>query len=216
MFRKNSFLKDESGSASILIVLMMIVLVSMGYFAIATANANSRLGDAAFLQNRKFYYLDGQGRRFVAHVDTLLLEAQRLANYYFESGSQRNFTHADLPVEMQTLIREGYGAAANRADFVEEIIDRLFFFYAAKELARLNEFYPGAVVTVLGEDFNIMGILCDINLTHPLMAEYNLSITLSVLSHRDFRAEYKMGNTEAARYRITGWLKWQISAGEYD
>ncbi|MCL2565993.1 MAG: hypothetical protein FWE24_09335 [Defluviitaleaceae bacterium] len=215
--RVSGWIKDEKGSTSILIVLMMIVLVSIGYFTIAAANANARLGSAALEWNRNFYYLDGQGERFVAYVDALLLEAQRLANEYFESGSQTNFTHDDLPVEVQTGIREGYNAAGNnraRLIFVEETIDMLFFFYAEQTLTRLNEFYPGAVVSVLGEEFDIRGIVCDITLIHPNAPEYNLSITLNVLSHSDFRNEYRLGNTGAARYRITGWLKWQSVADE--
>jgi len=208
-------IKDEKGSTSILIVLMMIVLVSIGYFAITVASANTRLGIVTLDWNRNFYYLDGQGERFIAHMDTLLLEAQRLANGYFENGFQHRFTHEDLPVEIQTLIREGYGAAANRAAFVEETIDMLFFFYADRELSRLSEIYPGVIISALGDDFNVRGIICDITLVHPEVPEYHLSITVSVLSHSAFRHEHRMGNTDATRYRITGWLKWQTAAGEY-
>jgi len=213
-----SFLKNENGSTSILIILMMVVLVSMGYFALATASANTRLSAVAADWKSNFFYLDGQGKKFTAHVDGLLLLAQESANEYFTSESYRNFTHPDLTLEMQTFIREGYESANDQEAFVEEVINMLFFLYADRELLKLSEVYPDVVVSALRDvegDFDVvLGLVSDITLTHPLSPDFHLSITLSVNSYSSFRAAHRAGNTRATRYRVTGWLQWQSQEPE--
>lgn len=211
-------LAGEGGSASVLIILMMVLLISMGYFAIASAVANTRHSAGAAEWKSNFFYLDGQGEEFIAHVDRLLLSAQESANEYFLTGAYRNFTHPDLVLEKQTFIQEGFANTAGREAFLEQVIDMLFFFYAERELRRLSDIYPGAVVSVLESDENsfvtVRGLICDITLTHPRSPGFHLSITVSVNSHSAFREEHRWGSREASRYRITGWLQWQSPGAE--
>lgn len=214
------FFRDESAQASILIILIMIVLVSMGYATISAATANTRLSGLAADWNRRFFYLDGEGEKFIAHVDRLLLNAQNYTNEYFYDEAYRRFTHPDFAVEKQTFIRDNYDRTLSYEAFVEETMDMLFFFYADREFERLSEIYPGVVISTLrarhedsGLDF-VRGIICDITLNHPDSPDFHLSITLSVNSHSDFRGLQRMGNSTASRYRITSWLQWQSTAAE--
>jgi len=202
-----------SGVIYILIIFAAIALLTMGYFSITASSVGIRAANESLEQNRKFYYLDGRGHEFIAHMDALLLSAQNLTNEYIESESYRRLTHPDLPLPMQTFIREGYNSASNSAAFLEQVIETLFFFYADRELERLRDTYPDVILTVPGEYandfFNVRGLLGDITLTHPHTHDLHLSITVSVVNYNTFRAAQSVGNTGASRYRITSWRLWQ-------
>ena len=198
------------GAIFIVIIFMSIVLVGMGYSSITVANQGIRTAEESVLYNQKFYYLDGRGAEFIAHMDTLLLNAQNLTNEYIESGAYAGLTHPHLQLPMQTFIREG-SAAANRAVFLDSAVEMLFFFYADRELEALAEVYPDAVITATSEyisDFeNVRALIADITFTHPEAHNLHLSITVSVNSYNAFRHEIGTGNA-ATRYRITSWRLW--------
>ena len=204
-----------SGAVSIVIIFATIVIVAMGYFSIAAGNISAVQSNEVLDWNRKFHYLDGRGHEFLAHMDTFLLRAQNLTNEYIESGSYRRLTHPDLPLEMQTFIREGHTADGSEA-FFEQIIEMLFFFYADRELEQLREIYPSVIITVPSEYangfVNVRGLLGDITLTHPQAQEMHLSIVVSVVNYNTFRAAQRAGNTDATRYRITSWRLWESPA----
>jgi len=200
-----------SGVVFIVIVFMTIVLAFLGYSSMTVTNENVRLAEQSALQGQKFYYLDGMGVEFIAHMDAILLDAQNLTNKYITSGSYRNLTHPDLPLPKQTFIREGH-AAGNEAAFLEPIIDILFFFYAERELERLRSVYPSVVITAPSEYLNgfdnIRSLLADITLTHPEAQNMHLSITLSVINYNVFREDAATSNV-GSRFRITSWRLWE-------
>jgi len=186
----------------------------MGFLSVLSGQDNIKLSNTMLDWNVKFYYLDGRGAEFIAHVDKLLLNAQTRAAGYFESEAQHRFTHPDLPVYIQTFIREGYSAAQGSEAFVNQILDMLFFLYADRELERLIDFYPGVIITAPREYINDVfsnahALICDITLTHPESLDFHLSITVSVNSYTAFRQDLQSGNTAATRFRITGWRWWQ-------
>jgi len=207
------FLSGTAGGAVfIIIVLMAATLAVMGYSSIEIANRSVRVTEESVARNQKFYYLDGMGVEFVAHMDTLLLNAQKLTNEYIESGSYTGLTHPHLQLSMQTFIREGSAAATNRTEFLDSITEMLFFLYANRELESLAGVYSDVVITTTREyinDFeNVRALIADITLTHPEAHNLHLSITVSVNSYNVFRQEQVAGDT-SARYRITSWRLWQ-------
>ena len=201
-----------AGLVFITIVFMTIVLVIMGYSSIAWANQGTRAVQESVVRNQKFYYLDGKGTEFIAHMDALLLNAQMLTNEYIESGAYAGLTHPHVQLPMQTFIREGSASAANSTEFLNQVIEMVFFLYADRELEALSEVYSDVVITVAREytnDFeNVRALIADITFTHPQAYNLHLSITVSVNSYNAFRHEIGEGNT-ATRYRITSWRLWQ-------
>jgi len=201
-----------SGAIFAVIVFMAVTLAAMGYSSIADANRSVRATEESVLRNQKFYYLDGMGVEFIAHLDTLLLNAQKLTNEYIESGAYTGLTHPHLQLQVQTFIREGTAAATNRTEFLDSIIEMLFFFYADRELEALTDIYSDVVITATREyinDFeNVRALIADITITHPEAHNLHLSITVSVNNYNAFRQEQAAGNA-AMRYRITSWRLWQ-------
>jgi len=206
------FLSGAAGGAVfITIIFMTIVLVGMGYSSIAAASQGVKEAQESTLDNQNFYYLDGRGAEFMAHLDALLLNAQNLTNEYIESGAYAGLTHPHIQLSMQTFIREG-SAAANRAEFMDSVIEMLFFLYADRELEALSEVYPDVIITAtreyIGEFDNVRALIADITITHPETHDLHLSITVSVNSYNSYRQEIGAGNA-ATRYRITSWRLWR-------
>ena len=210
--RAKSLSGAANGAVFIVIMLMAVTLSVIGYSSIAEANRSVRAAEERVANNQKFYYLDGMGVEFIAHMDALLLNAQELTNEYIESGAYTALTHPHLQLSMQTFIREGNTAATNQAEFLDSIIDMLFFLYADKELEALTQLYSDVVITAtreyINDDFdNVRALIADITITHPEAHDLHLSITVSVNSYNAFRQEQSVGNT-ATRYRITSWRLW--------
>jgi len=201
--------REEDGSTAVLVILMMIVLVSLGYFAIASANSNIKLSNNSMEWSGKYYHLDGEAEAFAAHVDNLLLNAQLLTNDYFDTGQYLEFTHPDLPLEMHMVITEGYKEARDKEYFLEESVDTIFYFYADKELAKLTDAYSSAVVSCLKDGDYVRGIICDITLDHSESPDFHLNVSLAVNSYSSYRYEHMEGNVSAKRYKVSGWSQWQ-------
>lgn len=70
---------DQKGAASILIIFMMLILVSLGAFAITSANANYKLSQRALEWNVMYYDLDAKGEEFLSALDEKLAEAEMMA-----------------------------------------------------------------------------------------------------------------------------------------
>ena len=200
---------DEDGSTSVLVILMMIVLVSLGYFAIASANSNIKLSNNSLDWGKKYYYLDGEAEEFAAHVDGLLFNAQLLTNDYFDTRQYMELTHPDLPLDMHMVITGGYEDAWDKEMFLEQSTDTIFYFYADRELAKLTETYPGAVVSCLRDGDYVLGIICDVTLDHVESPDYHLNVSLSVNSYSSYRYDQLSGVTTSKRYRVSDWSQWQ-------
>jgi len=200
---------QEDGSTSVLVILMMIVLVSLGYFAIASANSNIKLSNNALEWSKKYYRLDGEAEEFAARVDELLFNAQLLTNEYFDTEQYLEFTHPDLPLSMHMLITEGYQEAWDKEFFLEQTTDTIFYFYADKELSKLAGAYPDAVVSCLRDGDYVLGIICDITLSHEESLDYHLNVSLTVNSYTTYRYAHMDGDISAKRYKVTEWSQWQ-------
>ena len=201
--------RQEEGSTAVLVILMMIVLVSLGYFAIASANSNIKLSNNAQDWSKKYYHLDGEAEVFTAHVDELLLNAQLLTNEYFETQQYLELTHPELPLEMHMVITGGYEDAWDKDFFIEQSLDTIFFFYADKELEKLSLTYPSAVVSCLRDGDYVLGIICNVTLDHEESLEYHLNVSLSVNGYSSYKYDHINGNTATKRYKVTEWNQWQ-------
>ena len=206
------FLKSAfSGILFIIVILMTIAMGAMVYSSMSAASSNISASRKAITRQHEFHYLDGLGAEFIAHMDTALLNAQRLTNEYIESESYNRLTHPDFTLDKQTFIREG----SNDAAFLEQVSEMLFFAYADRELDKLRDIYHGVVITVIRDEEHgfesVRSLFTDITLTHPENKGLHLSITASVGSYNTFRIEQSLGNNEATRFRITAWRLWESS-----
>jgi len=68
-------MKGERGAVSVQAIFMMLVLVTLGAFAITSARVNYTFSMKALDWNRMYYALEDQAERYVKEVDAVLIDA---------------------------------------------------------------------------------------------------------------------------------------------
>ena len=68
-------LNSKSGAVSVQAIFMMLVMVTLGAFAITSARVNYTFSMKALNWNRMYYALEDQAERYVKEVDAILKEA---------------------------------------------------------------------------------------------------------------------------------------------
>lgn len=79
-------MKNQKGSASVLVICVLLILVTLGALAIASANANHRLSQRSLAWNTVYYELDAQGEVFLAALDGKLAAAEKMTADYLQSN----------------------------------------------------------------------------------------------------------------------------------
>ena len=88
-------LKDNSGAASILVVLLMIVFITLGLLAMVFANSNYKLAQKTADNEQTYYALDSDAEVVLAEIDSLLIPIAKAAG---------NDTDEYIPLSTNTLI----------------------------------------------------------------------------------------------------------------
>jgi hypothetical protein len=146
--------KKDAGAASVLVVFMMLVLVTLGAFAIAAANANYKLSQRALNWNAMYYDLDAAGEEYLAKIDLCLARAEAKAWRYMRDWENDTELPEDLRAD-SALISENPG----------QVFNRVYLHYSNKYLTELTIDQPiinlytmssGNVVSSLNIYFTVM------------------------------------------------------------
>ena len=73
------FNKDQAGTASVLVVFMMILLVTFGSMALSASLSNQRLGALSAAWLTDYYWMDSEAELGVFAIDQILAEAEQRA-----------------------------------------------------------------------------------------------------------------------------------------
>ncbi|MDR1000133.1 MAG: hypothetical protein LBL96_04955 [Clostridiales bacterium] len=71
------FLYDERGATSVLMLLMMITLVTLGTYSISSSQVNYVFCSKALEWNRRYLEADSKGEQFLQRLNQALAEAER-------------------------------------------------------------------------------------------------------------------------------------------
>ena len=106
---------ERDGAASVMVILVMIVLVTLGAFAVTSANVNYKFSQQALGWNNSFFRLDAAAEEFLAKADSLLAEAEAAAYGYMRenaaeinllNNSQKNEKFAKVYLEYVDIYLE--------------------------------------------------------------------------------------------------------------
>jgi hypothetical protein len=106
-----------------MVIFLMLMLVTLGAFAIVSSNANFKLSQRALNWNKMYYELDARGEEYLSWIDLALAEAEARARDYMQGK-------AELPADL----REAVDPAADGLELFNYV-----FLYWANEL--LNEMF---------------------------------------------------------------------------
>jgi len=184
--------KKKSGAASVLVVFMMLVLVTLGAFAIASSNANFRLSRRAVSWNEMFYDLDSLGETYLSQIDARLAEAEAsagdfVANKRWQVDSAEN-----------DLILDGYFWSL---DDDEELFNHVFIYFSNLNLINMS---------FAQSDFNVYN-------NEGFLTSDTLTLTLTIMSEKEgfeecgLRVELEVDPVanRGKRYEVRSWYEFQ-------
>ncbi|MDR2939684.1 MAG: hypothetical protein LBV08_05115 [Clostridiales bacterium] len=81
----------KKGASSVLVVFIMIIFVTIGAFVILSANVNLNFSKKVEAWNKDYYLLEEESERFIAAVDSMLLETENEAAASMGNTGALNF-----------------------------------------------------------------------------------------------------------------------------
>lgn len=116
-----ALLSNDNGATSVLVVFMMIVLVTLGAFAITSARANISFATKASDWDQTYYLLDGLAEEFARDVDNQLIMAEDKTIEYIQNKEYELEKHSDIPIEMQTKFNKNILLIASGETIPDEV-----------------------------------------------------------------------------------------------
>ncbi|HAQ41521.1 hypothetical protein [Anaeropeptidivorans aminofermentans] len=210
---KNNML-NEKGATSVLVILMMIVLVTLGSFAIASANSNIKLSKTSANWNKLYYELDSLGEKYLSDIDACLYRAEINAISYINNEEYEELTHKDLPIELHIAAREMMEEPQNIDLAYYNVLNLVYYYYADTYIKELSEKYPENVISSLPDGAKISAIITDIILISPEEPDYYLNVSLEIRP-LDYAFSNEGGNltyrkSDSLRYSVISWQQAQI------
>jgi len=206
---------NEDGATSVLIVFMMIVLVTLGAFALTSANVNIKFSRKAAAWSQIYYTLDAQGERYVQAVDAALANAEAQAADYIGKQGYAMAQYDGLPAETQAAAAKMWHAAETQ-ESLQGIFALVYESLAVEALAALTATPPNAGTA----DWQGTGPGVSIDFAAADAPDYHLRVGLRIVAPGyDFTlvsgGVMLQRQPDAARYAVAEWYQWQVPQ-EYD
>jgi len=205
---------SEQGATSVLVVFMMIVLVTLGAFAITSARVNYRFSETAVEWNQMFYALDSLGEGYLRDVDEKLARAQtRAVAYFVKEEYAAESPAADIPVYIHDEIHAAWLESDDKTAALQEGAESLYKDLVFDMLWDLTGEYPGMNLQY-GEQ-----ISADVEFTAmPDETELGITVSVAVQPFTNYAVMAEDGDnvvveniiTDAPRFRINEWRQWQV------
>lgn len=197
-----------------MIIFMMVILATLGAFAIASANTNFKLSQRYLEWNVMYFSLDERGEEYLFQLDGKLAEAEAKALGYLENKSYQTESQMEIAETIRTEINDRY-REKDSIGFLEDAFNMVYMVYVSEYIKELSAFYPETEMLFEEKDGFISGILtsADIKSDKSGYELCGLRITVSVepvkidadLSGRIFVARAQ----NATRYAIIEWYEYQ-------
>ncbi|MDR1642963.1 MAG: hypothetical protein LBC41_15425 [Clostridiales bacterium] len=190
---------NEEGSASVLVIFMMIVLVTLGAYSIVSAHVNYSFSQKALAWNKNFYSCDLMAEEFLKDLDLALAKAEKEIGLYVSTKGYEKSGNGTVPEELRDEIRQ--------RGLTKESMNLLYRHCAYGALEKLQEKYPSMAIS---------DGLEEVTINFSLDEEKNANIRAKILIEPlIFNVTEKDGvvratkSANAKRCRIEKWEQWQ-------
>lgn len=140
-----NLLRSESGSSSILMALVLLVLVVFSVLAVTTSAANLRLARRNAETVRAFHSLDSEAERFLNALYNSILSGREKAFHAITCMTGGNPGEAELPYPITDIITatlNGLSGSEERKQYLDRLYEKLAAYFA---ISLMSEAYPGCV-----------------------------------------------------------------------
>ncbi|MDF2533608.1 MAG: uncharacterized protein K0Q65_3189, partial [Clostridia bacterium] len=227
----DKYLKSNKGSASVLVILIMLTLIVFGVLAMMSSFSDLKLSQKSGDWIKNYYSLDGKGDALVQKIDECLIYAEAEANLYIKNKSYENVLSDQIPKDLQKEIRTGWIQCQeeyeSEKEYLNNVYTKLYFYLAAERLEAAvskNDFHIEYALDILGNeklfDINFKLPQKDIIKVNSLLKDetenstQTIDIVIDVLCPINDYYNTEMFN-KASRYRILKWKQLQ-NQFEYD
>jgi len=184
--------KNEKGATSVLVIFMLVILITLGSFAITAAAANIRLSGKTVTWNNTYYLLDGEAEIFLSKLDRLLYNAENEA------------------IQKSGTSKEMFAVSYN--DIVKANISSLSDEYAGISLLP-SDVNPsdGVQIGSIRISFNPSTTMSDENEAKSNIYEQQLTVGISIPlpDYTEDGLTLIKSNISQKRYLITDWIQHQ-------
>jgi len=208
------WLCNEEGATSVLIVFMMIVLVTLGAFAITSANVNIKFSNKAVSWHEKYYILDSAGEQYTMLLDHALATAEAAAVEYIHVQGYTAMAYTGVDDATQATLRSLW-MENGTSTTLNTIFSNLFMDFAYTEIAAMSERFPDSEIRVTRAGEIIANLEVEVNLGVDENTDYQLCIRLTVKPPSyDFtmstNGTHARKNFAVTRYVVSDWYQWQV------
>jgi hypothetical protein len=199
---------DEAGASTILVIFMLIVLITLGAFAITSASVNRNFSKKALAWSESYFSLDERAEYFLMDADALLAEAENQSIDYIINRGFSQQAYKGLPETLQQEIYQAYSTPENKDD-ITAIIRKVYPEFALEMLASLTNSY-GAEVTRTSE-----GLLINHSVVSESDPNVRIIIALEPIAPDYFEITFSrdkisfVKDAPAKRYKIIQWRQSQ-------
>lgn len=199
MMKIFNHLKNEKGSSSILVIILMVVLMVFGLAVLTTSLSNMRLSQKKHAWLNDYYLTEAKAETSIATIDHLLLSTEAEALAYITEELYMDDYMIDMPL------------------MGDEKTRMLGLIYHDMMIEALLEHIDGdSSASLIVNDYDVDAIISGIDvikseLTYDISLEgeaypKHITITLEFLSHSP---DTTTDNQLTTRYNIANYFEWQ-------
>lgn len=169
--------KKREGASTVLVLFMVVVLVTLGFFTIVSASLNYRLSLKASKWNKDYYALDSQGEALAAKIDDALYNAEQDAVTYVMDYEYKKNSTDKISLEAHQINKTLY---SGNDENVYKVLNNTYKYLAKEYLIPVSEEYYSEIVTLYNDDNSIYSIQFNTDLKKDDDETYRLAIKLNV------------------------------------
>lgn len=171
-------LEKRQGSSTILVLFMIVVLVTLGFFTIVSASLNYKLSLKTSQWNKSYYELDSKGEIIKAKIDEACYRAEQEAvKYVMVSGYNKKYSDVAIPEDIHNINKKLYAGNINN---VYDVLNNTYKSLANIYLKDVEDEFGGEVVTLYNEDGSVFSIYYKNILQKDDDSTYKLDIKLNI------------------------------------
>ena len=215
-----NWIRNEEGATSVLVIFMMIVLVTLGAFAITSAYVNVKFSNSAVAWQAAYYDMDAEAEGYLESVDAVLIKAESAAAGYISNKGYISASYDGIPTGLSAGLADKFASAADKRLALQNAMASVYMSVAAREMSALQARYPNHQALTLADGDVVRGMVVQSTFdshsdTNP-KGHLSVSIRVNPLQYelslaRQGDGYAVQGGTAAGytRYTIEEWKEWQ-------
>ncbi len=171
------YTKKRKGASSLLILITVVILVTLGFFTIVSASVNYAQSIKANKWTRSYYELDSSGEALVAYIDNELFTAEQQAVSYILASEYLHYDTKTIPSSIHETNKLVYN---NNVNNVYAVLNNTYKSLAIERLRTLKSKFGGTIVAIYNKDGSVYSLYYTNTLTKLDDPTYKLEIRLNI------------------------------------